>query len=469
MRRAILLLCLLPLYSAAAQDYLVGRENGRTVRDIGAEVMASMEQLPRQNGYPSGLIVLAPGKYLQSTPVIVSSPYLSITSRGPASSVQIYCSAGAAPCWKVTTSPFSVMKAGTIGGFTLNGPGPYVAGAVGIEAGGIGSVRFEDIVVQGFTGLGSVGMLWANPPGTWAERVVLDGVHLNGNSTGLKFTDPHGAADFFYWNVRDLQLNVPSDGIGIDLEQDSQVVGGFWKIVANTDVDGGTATVFLVNGSSLYGTDSGFTGSSPLVNTVHITVDNSGRTSPVTFWSVAKDAKVNVSGSVIGTSNAVYRNHIEGSFMNWIGASFIGSSMPNYTDLAVLSHGYSGNPANSYILRFQNPATTSVLSINNPGRNAAFVFDTGNQTLSNKTLSNPAVALHLNQSERAQFAGTSSCSRGAQTVRFSSPFQQTPVILVFDENTKNGVSLLGKSGSGFIVSCSGAADAFSWIAVGNPN
>ena len=98
--------------------------------------------------------------------------------------------------------------------------------------------------------------------------------------------------------------------------------------------------------------------------------------------------------------------------MNWIAASFLGSSTPNYTDLAVLSHGYSGNPANSYILRFQNPATTSVLSINNPGQNAAFVFDTGNQTLSNKTLSNPTVALHLNQSERAQFAGTSSCSRG---------------------------------------------------------
>jgi len=473
MRRAyfLLLVLLCPLFPAHAQETIVGRESGRIVSDIGAQIMSAVASLPRQGSFPSGTIVLLPGTYEQSTPVVVNSPYLSVVSRGPSSTVQIRCTAslGSRPCWSISTFPFSVMKAGSFGGFTLNGPGSYVAGAVGIQAGGITAAVFQDIVVQGFTGLGAVGMFWANPPATWSERIVLDGVHLNGNAVGLKFADFHRAGDFFYWNVRDLQLNVPSDGIGIDLENDSQVIGGFWKIVANTNVDGGTATVFLVNGTSLFGADSGFTSSSPLVNTVHITVDNSGQTSPVTFWRVAKGAKVNVSGSVAGTSNAVYRNEIEGSFMSWIGDSFLGSSTPNYTDLAILAHGFSGNPANSYILRFQNPATTSVLSINNPGQNASFVFDTGNQTLSNKTLSNPAIASHLNQSERTQFAGTSWCARGAATVAFTTPFQMPPVILVFDEITKNGVSLTAKSISAFSVSCSGANDAFSWMAIGNPN
>jgi len=59
--------------------------------------------------------------------------------------------------------------------------------------------------------------------------------------------------------------------------------------------------------------------------------------------------------------------------------------------------------------------------------------------------------------------------RGAATISFATPFKATPVILVFDENTKNGASLLGKSSNGFTVSCSGAFDAFSWIAIGNPN
>ena len=97
--------------------------------------MASIAELPKQGGYPAGSIVLAPGSYVQSTPVVITSPYLSITSHGPSSSVQIHCSPalGTAPCWSVTSSPFSVRKAGTIGGFKLNGPGPYVAGAVGIS------------------------------------------------------------------------------------------------------------------------------------------------------------------------------------------------------------------------------------------------------------------------------------------------------------------------------------------------
>ena len=466
---ATLLLC--PLHPAIGQEALVGRESGRVVSDLGSQIMSAMAALPRTAGLPSGSIEILPGSYVQSTPVVVTSPLVSITGRGAASAVQIRCSPalGSTPCWSISTVPFSVMRAGHFGGFTLNGPGPYVSGAVGIEAGGITSAVFRDLVVQRFTGLGSVGMLWINPPGTWSERTVLDGVHLNGNAIGLRFADPHGAADYFYWDVQDLQLNVPSDGIGIDLENDSQVIGGFWKVVANTDVDGGTATVFLVNGTSLFGSDSGFTGSSPLVNTVHITVDNSGQTAPVTFWHVAKGARVNVSGTVAGTSNSVYRNAIEGSFISWIANSFLGSGTPNYTDLGILAHGFSGNPANSYILRFQNPATTSVLTINNPGKNAAFVFDTGNQTLSNKTLANPAIAAHLNQSERTQFAGTAACSRGAGGVVFSTPFRNTPVILVFDENTKNGVSLTAKSPSSFSVSCSGPGDAFSWLAIGNPN
>jgi len=463
----LLLLC--PLRASAQQ--IITPQGSRRVNDVGVQIMTAMAALPKQEGYPSGSIQLTPGNYIQSTPVVIASPYVSVTGTGPSSAVQIHCapSLGATPCWSITTSPFSVMKAGSFSGFTLNGPGAYAAGAVGIEAGGITAAVFQDIVIQGFTGLGSVGMLWSNPRGTWSERIVLDGIHLNSNYTGLKFIDPNSSGDFFYWNVRDLQLNVPSDGIGVDLENDSQVVGGFWKVVANTNVSGGTATVFLVNDSSLFGTDSGFTGSSPLINTVHITVDNSGQSSPVTFWNVSKGAKVNVAGNVAGTSDSVYRNKIEGSFMSWIGSSFLGSSVPNYTDLAVLAHGYDGNPANSYILRFQNPATTSILSINNPGKNAAFVFDTDKQTLSNKTLQNPAIASHLNQSERTQFAGTHACTNGTGVVSFTSPFKSVPVILVFDETVKNGVSLLSKSNAVFTVSCSGLNDSFSWLAIGNPD
>ncbi|HEY6126787.1 MAG TPA: hypothetical protein VIW23_01260 [Candidatus Acidoferrum sp.] len=467
MRPYIFAILFLSPFSSSAQEAYIRS----TSSELGAQVLAAMSSLPKQAGFPAGTIIIPPGTYTQTVPVSIASPYVSVVSRSAAASVQIQCapSMGSNPCWRITTLPFSVMKAGTFGGFTLNGPGAYVAGSIGIEAGGIISATFKDLVIQGFSGLSSVGMLWTNPPSAWSERIVFNGVHLNGNSTGLKFIGSSSSADFFYWNVQDLQLNVPSDGVGIDLENDSQVVGGFWKVVANTNVSGGTATLFLVNGASMFGSDCGFTSSSPLVNTVHITADNSGQTSPVTFWSVAKGAKVNVSGNIEGTSNSVYRNSIEGTFVSWLANSFIGSSTPNYTDLGILAHGMSGNPANSYILRFENPATTSTLYINNPGKNAAFVFDTGNQVLTNKVLSNPAISSHLNQAEKTQFAGNSACLGGVGTVTFRTAFKSIPAILVFDETTKNGISLTGKSTSSFAVSCSGFNDNFSWMAIGNPD
>jgi hypothetical protein len=76
---------------------------------------------------------------------------------------------------------------------------------------------------------------------------------------------------------------------------------------------------------------------------------------------------------------------------------------------------------------------------------------------------------HFNQNTANRVAGTSSCSAGAQTITFPGPYANPPVVLLFDETTKGGVSLTGKGTWGFIVSCSGASDTFDWIVVGNPN
>lgn len=433
--------------------------------------MSAISSLPTESGYAAGTVIIQPGIYTQSTQISVTSPYVSVITYGSAGAVQISCSSvlGTAPCWNVKTSPFTVTKAGTFGGFTLNGPSG-TSGAIGIQAGGIGAATFRDIVVQGFTGTSAVGMLWSNPSATWSERIVIDGVHLNGNTTDLKFVDTNSAADFFYWNVKDLQLNISTGDTGIDLENDSQVIGGFWKIVANTNVTSATppTTVILVNGTSLFGSDTALTSSSAMVNTVHITVDNSNLNQPVTFWSIAAGAKVNVSGNVEATSNSVYANSIAGAFTNWIGNTFPGSGTSNFTDLAILAHAASGNPANTYLLHFMNPASSTVLSINSPG-NSAFVFDTAAQTLTNKTLINPAITTHLNQSAATQFAGNSLCSAGTRTITFGTAFASTPVIVLFDETTKGGINLTAKSISSFTASCSGATDNFDWIAIGNPN
>jgi hypothetical protein len=75
----------------------------------------------------------------------------------------------------------------------------------------------------------------------------------------------------------------------------------------------------------------------------------------------------------------------------------------------------------------------------------------------------------LGQAAANRFAGTSACIASTKTISLPTKFATQPVILVFDETTKGGVSLSAKSTSSFTVSCSGASDAFDWLVIGNPN
>lgn len=75
----------------------------------------------------------------------------------------------------------------------------------------------------------------------------------------------------------------------------------------------------------------------------------------------------------------------------------------------------------------------------------------------------------LQQTTANQFAGTASCSGGAKTINFPITYSSQPVISIFDETRKGGVSLSSKSTSGFTVSCEGATDIFDWTVIGNPD
>jgi hypothetical protein len=81
----------------------------------------------------------------------------------------------------------------------------------------------------------------------------------------------------------------------------------------------------------------------------------------------------------------------------------------------------------------------------------------------------PLAISKLDQKTASQFAGISACVTSTKAITFPTAYTSQPVILVFDETTAGGVILSAKSASGFTVTCTGATDAFDWMAVGNPN
>jgi hypothetical protein len=72
------------------------------------------------------------------------------------------------------------------------------------------------------------------------------------------------------------------------------------------------------------------------------------------------------------------------------------------------------------------------------------------------------------QQSANQWAGVSACSNGTRAIAFPALYINPPAILVFDETTAGGAKPAARSLSGFTVSCAGASDAFSWVAIDNP-
>ncbi len=203
--------------NAFGQAHVAPRVAPRDSLDLGAAINAQIALLPIIGGYNAGVITIPPGNYFQATPVIVNSPSVSIIGAG-SGAVQITCTMNA-PCWEIRLNPFIVypIVGGQISGFTLSGLASNPNG-VGIHMGDITNTKLEDLLIQGFTGANAVGMWWDNING-WMERINLQRVNLNANTTNFKFTVAGPAFSSFCYNqLLDLRMNVGANQTGIDFE-----------------------------------------------------------------------------------------------------------------------------------------------------------------------------------------------------------------------------------------------------------
>jgi hypothetical protein len=200
--------------------------------DLGAAINAQIASLPTIGGYKAGTVVIPPGDYFQSTPVIVNSPRLSVVGAG-SGAVRITCTMNV-PCWEIRLNPFVTepQVGGLISGFTLIGQSTNT-NAAGIHMGDITNMRLEDILIQGFTGPNAVGLWWDNING-WTERINVQRVNLNGNTTNYRFTNSGGPAttSFCYNQWLDLRMDVGQNQKGIDF-QAGDLCGSTMMVVMN--------------------------------------------------------------------------------------------------------------------------------------------------------------------------------------------------------------------------------------------
>jgi len=203
------------------------------ITDLGTTINASIDLLPTIGGYKAGVITIPAGSYTQSTTIHVNSPRISIIGAG-SGAVEITCTTNA-PCWDIRLNPFVTEPkvGGQIGGFTLIGQYGK-PDAVGMHMGDITNTLLQDVLIKGFTGPNAVGLWWDNVNG-WTERVNVQRVNLDGNTTNYKFTNSgggDGTSSFCYNQWLDLRINVGPGQKGIDF-QGGDLCGSTIMLVIN--------------------------------------------------------------------------------------------------------------------------------------------------------------------------------------------------------------------------------------------
>lgn len=271
--------------------------------DIGAKINAAFAACPADaHGYKQCRIRLPLADHATwSTPVTITSPGVSLIGLG--SSATVFNCTVNGDCLRIYMFPFTISQAGTFSGFSLLGNGS--PNGVGIHMGEVIAARLEDLALGGFTGTHGVALWLDNAhKGTWTERNIISGVHLDNSKKLLRFTQEAGPDwnSFGYNRFLDVRLNPNTQQIGVSIENLSNVYNGTFRFTVNK---GGTdAIVFHLQDSAKWDQIE-----------LHASGEEMGRGG--LLWDIPAGTSVRYYGEVLlSTVNPTIASRISGDFQS---------------------------------------------------------------------------------------------------------------------------------------------------------
>jgi len=208
-----------------------------------------------------GNLLLGIGTY-KLTSFVCKSPNIGMQGPGSASCViKSYATGDTLRIYSLTinhTSAFSqTFKSGKWGGFTIDGTNAG-SSASGMHYGDLMGGRFEDIVIQNFSGTSAIG-LWMDNVSGWSERMTWTGLQVFNCTQCILFDVNSGASSgsgyssFSYSEFLSIALAPLANQDGIVVRNGSIVSGGTLNIVANcgqSTSGGNTGALIRITGSS---------------------------------------------------------------------------------------------------------------------------------------------------------------------------------------------------------------------------
>jgi hypothetical protein len=175
--------------------------------DFGAHLASAIESLPVYNSYSKGVIWVKNDNYVMTTPVLITSPYVTI--RCEPGAVIDYQGAGVA--FTINPIPFAYDGNGGFENCKLtNSANSWIAG---IKLQDATFIRLWNTIIVG-GGLGSQSCLLFDDHVIYTEQTDLMHVSLSQCSAPIQFQVTGGTGSFCYTRFHDVEISVPLGGAG---------------------------------------------------------------------------------------------------------------------------------------------------------------------------------------------------------------------------------------------------------------
>lgn len=203
-------------------------------------------------------IVVGTGRYkVTGGQVAITDTRASIRGAGSRSSLILGQGSGdiltiSNPAWSSNpgSGPWSESdyRASGVVGLAIDGTGCGTATAAGIHHRDRNNTRFDDVLVQHFTGVNSVG-IWMHKDLGWSERSLWLGVTVRDCTAGVCFDGKDaGGGSFDYSRILDLRLSIYPGQTGVLMRNFAQLDQVVLNVTFNSYATGGTASTVLVVG-----------------------------------------------------------------------------------------------------------------------------------------------------------------------------------------------------------------------------
>lgn len=261
--------------------------------DIGAKINAAVSAIG------CGIVNLPSGSGTWSTPVIINPICTSLQGQGSQAS-SFSCTVNGDCLLLSQVSPYLGRQQGTVKGFSLNGTG--TTNGVGIHANSAIGQGFEDIYLNGFTGVNGAG-IWLENGATskFSERNTFIRVDIENCTKLIRLSVGAGGANSFgYNNFLDLKLNLYDGQRAFSLENNAFLYNS--KISAILNSNEGTNSIFHVQDSAnASGNVYSITGENTAGVALNVFDVAAGLTVEGTGWIKCDGCVNNILGSVWAT------------------------------------------------------------------------------------------------------------------------------------------------------------------------